>query len=40
MSYYLSEDMFTNVGRGLVKNASVRNIFGYNAAIGTTFSFS
>lgn len=37
MSYYLSEDMFTNVARGLVKNASVRNIFGYNAAIETTF---
>lgn len=36
-SYFLTEDMYTNVARGLVKNASVRNIFGYNAAIGTTF---
>jgi hypothetical protein len=29
--------MFTNVARGLVKNASVRNLFGYNAAIGTQY---
>jgi hypothetical protein len=37
MSHYLSEDMFTNVSRGLVKNASIRNLFGYNAAISTTY---
>ncbi len=37
MSYYLADDMFTNVARGLVKNASVRNLFGYNAAIGTQY---
>lgn len=29
--------MYTNVARGLVKNASVRNIFGYNGTIGTTY---
>ena len=37
MSYFLTEDTFTNVARGLVKNASVRNLFGYNAAIGTAY---
>lgn len=36
-AYYLTEDTFTNIARGLVKNASVRNIFGYNTLIGSTF---
>jgi hypothetical protein len=29
-SYYPTEDTNLNVARGLVKGASVRNIFGYN----------
>ena len=29
--------MYRNVSRGLVKNSSVRNIFGYNPSIGTEF---
>lgn len=36
-THFFTEDSFTNVSRGLVKNASVRNIFGYNSLIGTTF---
>ena len=36
-AYYLTEDMFTNVSRGIVKNASVRNIFGYNPLIGDEY---
>ena len=30
-------DDFLNVARGLVRGCSVRNIFGYNSAIGTSF---
>lgn len=36
-SHYPTEDTNLNVARGLVKGASVRNIFGYNAAIGTSY---
>lgn len=36
-SHFLTSDSFLNVSRGIVKNASVRNIFGYNETIGTTY---
>jgi hypothetical protein len=36
-TYYATESTNLNVARGLVKGASVRNIFGYNAAIGTSY---
>ena len=36
-THYFTEDTFINVSRGLVKNVSVRNIFGYNPSIGTTY---
>jgi hypothetical protein len=36
-SHFLTNDSFLNVSRGIVKNSSVRNIFGYNPLIGTTF---
>jgi hypothetical protein len=36
-THYFTEDPFTNVSRGIVRNTSVRNIFGYNSSIGTEF---
>ena len=30
-------DDFLNTARGLMRNSSVRNIFGYNSLVGTTF---
>jgi hypothetical protein len=36
-TYYATENTNLNVARGLVKDASVRNIFGYNANIGTSY---
>jgi hypothetical protein len=36
-TYYPTEDTNLNIARGLVKGASVRNLFGYNAAIGTSY---
>jgi hypothetical protein len=35
--YYATEDTNLNVARGLVKDASVRNLFGYNANVGTSY---
>jgi hypothetical protein len=36
-TYYATESTSLNVSRGLVRGASVRNIFGYNASIGTSY---
>jgi hypothetical protein len=36
-TYYATESTNLNIARGLVKGASVRNIFGYNTAIGTSY---
>lgn len=36
--YFPTEHTYLNVARGLVKGASVRNIFGYNANVGLSFT--
>jgi len=36
-THYLTHDPFLNVSRGIVKNASPRNIFGYNPLIGDEY---
>jgi hypothetical protein len=37
MFYYPTEDTNLNIARGLVKGATTRNLFGYNANVGTSY---
>ena len=37
MSYYPSGELLLNVSRGIVRDTSAVNIFGYNASVGSSF---